>query len=43
MLDSVFEQKNEIVKAVEEELEKVFLCLLIWFSIVKLPGKFVSL
>lgn len=25
-LDDVFEQKNEIAKAVEEELEKVFTC-----------------
>lgn len=31
-LDSVFEQKNEIAKAVEQELEKVFLCLLNWFG-----------
>ena len=33
VLDSVFEQKNEIAKAVEEEVEKVFLCPLICFSI----------
>ena len=31
-LDSVFEQKNEIAKAVEQELEKVFLYLLNWFG-----------
>lgn len=30
-LDSVFEQKNDIAKAVEEELEKVLLFLLCWF------------
>ena len=30
-LDSVFEQKNDIAKAVEEELAKVSLCLLCCF------------
>lgn len=30
-LDSVFEQKNDIAKAVEEELEKVLLCPLCCF------------
>lgn len=40
-LDSVFEQKNDIAKAVEEELEKVFilfysLCFLSFFSWYKI-------
>lgn len=40
-LDSVFEQKNDIAKAVEEELEKVFilfysLCFLFFFSWYKI-------
>lgn len=33
LLDDVFEQKNDIAKAVEEELEKVYysLCVLVSF------------
>jgi hypothetical protein len=32
-LDTAFEQKNEIAKAVEEELEKVFFFLSLSFSL----------
>lgn len=35
-LDSVFEQKNQIAKAVEEELEKVAVPLVMWLELVNL-------
>lgn len=40
MLDDAFEQKNEIAKAVEEELEKVIILTLVSFQLLKYDGWF---